>query len=105
MASIVEKYTGENLNYKVCAMIEIPLACLRAGELAENDEFFSFGANNLTQTTLGMSSDDSNSFLPKYLEYEIIKNNPYAANDELGVGEMIIFASERGLATRKELKI
>ena len=105
MASIVEKSTGAKLNYKVGTMIEIPRACLRAGEIAEDAEFFSFGTNDLTQTTLGMSRDDANSFLPQYLEHEIIKNNPFATIDELGVGEMIKIASERGRATRKDLKI
>ena len=105
MASIVEKSTGAKLNYKVGTMIEIPRACLRAGEIAEDAEFFSFGTNDLTQTTLGMSRDDANSFLPQYLEHEIIKNNPFSTIDELGVGEMIKIASERGRATRKDLKI
>ena len=86
-------------------MIENPHSCLRAGDFAEYAEFFSFGTNDLAQTTLGMSLDDANNFLPQYPEQEIIKNNPFAKNDELGVGEMIKFTSERGHATRKELKI
>ena len=86
-------------------MIENPHSCLRAGDFAEYAEFFSFGTNDLAQTTLGMSLDDANNFLPQYLEQEIIKNNPFAKNDELGVGEMIKFTSERGHAKRKELKI
>ena len=104
-AADVQAKTGIELTYKIGTMIEIPRACLRAGEIAEDAEFFSFGTNDLTQTTLGMSRDDANSFLPQYLEHEIIKNNPFASIDELGVGEMIKIASERGRATRKDIKI
>ncbi|MDR1457458.1 MAG: pyruvate, phosphate dikinase [Puniceicoccales bacterium] len=104
-AEAVERRLGHSLAYKVGTMIEIPRACLRAGEIAEDAEFFSFGTNDLTQTTLGMSRDDANGFLPQYLEREIIKNNPFASIDELGVGELIKIACERGRATRKDLKI
>ncbi|MDR2603398.1 MAG: pyruvate, phosphate dikinase [Puniceicoccales bacterium] len=104
-AEAVEQRLGCSLAYKIGTMIEIPRACLRAGEIAEDAEFFSFGTNDLTQTTLGMSRDDANGFLPQYLEREIIKNNPFASIDELGVGELIKIACERGRATRKDLKI
>jgi pyruvate,orthophosphate dikinase len=104
-ADEVKQRLGYNFDYKIGTMIEIPRACLRAGEIAEDAEFFSFGTNDLTQTTLGMSRDDANSFLPQYLEREIIKNNPFASIDELGVGELIKIACERGYATRKDLKI
>ncbi|MDR2628866.1 MAG: pyruvate, phosphate dikinase [Puniceicoccales bacterium] len=104
-AETVEQRLGCSLAYKIGTMIEIPRACLRAGEIAEDAEFFSFGTNDLTQTTLGMSRDDANGFLPQYLEREIIKNNPFASIDELGVGELIKIACERGRATRKDLKI
>ncbi|MDR1232733.1 MAG: pyruvate, phosphate dikinase [Puniceicoccales bacterium] len=104
-AEAVERRLGRSFAYKIGTMIEIPRACLRAGEIAEDAEFFSFGTNDLTQTTLGMSRDDANGFLPQYLEREIIKNNPFASIDELGVGELIKIACERGRATRKDLKI
>jgi pyruvate,orthophosphate dikinase len=86
-------------------MIKIPRACLRAGEIAEDVEFFSFGTNDLTQTTLGMSRDDASGFLPQYLEREIIQKNPFASIDELGFGELIKIACEWGRSTRKNLKI
>ncbi|MDR2778783.1 MAG: pyruvate, phosphate dikinase [Puniceicoccales bacterium] len=104
-AEVVKQRLGCSFEYKIGTMIEIPRACLRAGEIAEDAEFFSFGTNDLTQTTLGMSRDDANGFLPQYLECEIIKNNPFASIDELGVGELIKIACERGRATRKDLKI
>jgi pyruvate,orthophosphate dikinase len=105
VADGVKRRLGCDFEYKIGTMIEIPRACLRAGEIAEDAEFFSFGTNDLTQTTLGMSRDDANSFLPQYLEREIIKTNPFASIDELGVGELIRIACERGRATRKDLKI
>ncbi|MDR1595725.1 MAG: pyruvate, phosphate dikinase [Puniceicoccales bacterium] len=105
VASEIGSKFGVSIEYKVGTMIEIPRACLRAGEIAEEAEFFSFGTNDLTQTALGMSRDDANGFLPKYLEQEIIRNNPFATIDELGVGELIKIACERGRATRKDLEI
>jgi pyruvate,orthophosphate dikinase len=105
VADEVKRRLGCNFEYKIGTMIEIPRACLRAGEIAEEAEFFSFGTNDLTQTTLGMSRDDANSFLPQYLEHEIVKNNPFASIDEFGVGELIKIACERGRAIRSDLKI
>ena len=105
VADEVKQELGCDLKYKIGTMIEIPRACLRAGEIAEEAEFFSFGTNDLTQTTLGMSRDDANGFLPQYLEREIIRHNPFATIDELGVGELIKIACERGRATRKGLKV
>jgi pyruvate,orthophosphate dikinase len=105
VADGVKQRLGCDFEYKIGTMIEIPRACLRAGEIAEDAEFFSFGTNDLTQTTLGMSRDDANGFLPKYLENEIITVNPFASIDELGVGELIKIACERGRATRNDLKI
>jgi pyruvate,orthophosphate dikinase len=105
VAADVKKSFNCDFPHKIGTMIEIPRACLRAGEIAEDAEFFSFGTNDLTQTTLGMSRDDANGFLPQYLEREIIKNNPFATIDELGVGELIKIACERGRATRRDLKI
>jgi pyruvate,orthophosphate dikinase len=104
-ADEVKRRFSCDFEYKIGTMVEIPRACLRAGEIAEDAEFFSFGTNDLTQTTLGMSRDDANGFLPRYLELEIIKTNPFASIDELGVGELIKIACERGRATRKDLKI
>lgn len=104
-AAKIEKELGIKLSYKIGTMIEIPRACLCAGEIAKEAEFFSFGTNDLTQTTLGMSRDDANSFLPQYLEQEIITTNPFASIDEHGVGEMIKIACERGRSTRSNIKI
>ncbi|MDR1433193.1 MAG: pyruvate, phosphate dikinase [Puniceicoccales bacterium] len=105
VADEVKQRLGCDLDYKIGTMIEVPRACLRAGEIAEDAEFFSFGTNDLTQTTLGMSRDDANGFLPQYLDREIIRHNPFATIDELGVGELIKIACERGRATRRNLKI
>ena len=74
------------LNYLVGTMIEIPRGALTADEIAQSAEFFSFGTNDLTQTGLGMSRDDSGSFLPQYQELEIVKKNPFATIDATGVG-------------------
>ena len=93
------------LNYMVGTMIEIPRGALTADEIAQTAEFFSFGTNDLTQTALGMSRDDSGSFLPHYSELEIVKSNPFATIDTSGVGELVEMAVTRGRATRKDLKL
>ena len=82
VAREVAKEKKVKLNYLVGTMIEIPRAALVADEIAKDAEFFSFGTNDLTQTTLGMSRDDSGSFLPHYQELEIVKNNPFATIDQ-----------------------
>jgi pyruvate,orthophosphate dikinase len=93
------------LNYLVGTMIEVPRGALTADEIAESAEFFSFGTNDLTQTTLGMSRDDSGSFLPNYSELEIVKKNPFATVDQTGVGELMKIAITKGRQTRPDIKL
>jgi pyruvate,orthophosphate dikinase len=93
------------LNYLVGTMIEIPRGALTADEIAQTAEFFSFGTNDLTQTCLGMSRDDSGSFLPPYAELEIIKTNPFASIDQTGVGELMRIAVEKGNQGRPGIKL
>ena len=93
------------LTYLVGTMIEVPRGALTADEIAETAQFFSFGTNDLTQTTLGMSRDDSGSFLPPYAELEIIKKNPFASIDQSGVGELMKIAVEKGRRTRPDIKL
>ncbi len=101
----VQKEQKVKLDYMVGTMIEIPRGALTADEIAESAEFFSFGTNDLTQTALGMSRDDSGSFLPQYAELEIVKKNPFATIDASGVGQLVEVAVQRGRATRKKLKL
>ena len=89
----------------VGTMIEIPRACVVADEIAKSAEFFSFGTNDLTQTTLGMSRDDSGSFLPHYAELEILPVNPFASIDQSGVGELMKLAVQKGRQTRSDIKL
>ncbi len=105
VAAQVIKEKGARLNYLVGTMIEIPRACIVADEIAKEAEFFSFGTNDLTQTTLGMSRDDSGSFLPAYQNLEIIKQNPFATVDINGVGGLMKLAIERGRKTRPDIKL
>ena len=93
------------LNYMVGTMIEIPRGALTADEIAQTAEFFSFGTNDLTQTCLGMSRDDSGSFLPPYQELEIVKKNPFASIDQTGVGQLMKIAVENGQTTRPDIKL
>jgi len=93
------------LNYLVGTMIEVPRGALTADEIAESAEFFSFGTNDLTQTGLGMSRDDSGSFLPHYQELEIVTKNPFATIDATGVGQLVEMAVKKGRATRPNLKL
>ena len=93
------------LNYMVGTMIEIPRGALTADEIAESAEFFSFGTNDLTQTALGMSRDDSGSFLPNYEELEIVKKNPFATIDASGVGQLVEVAVTKGRRTRPDIKL
>ena len=86
-------------------MIEVPRGALTADEIAETAEFFIFGTNDLTQTCLGMSRDDSGSFLPAYQAAEIIKANPFASIDTTGVGQLMQIGVEKGRKTRPDLKI
>jgi pyruvate,orthophosphate dikinase len=105
VAAQVIKEHNVRLNYLVGTMIEIPRACVVADEIAKEAEFFSFGTNDLTQTTLGMSRDDSGSFLPAYQNLEIIKQNPFATVDMIGVGGLMKMAIERGRKTRPDIKL
>ncbi|HKI72697.1 MAG TPA: putative PEP-binding protein, partial [Verrucomicrobiae bacterium] len=105
VAAEVAREKKTKLNYIVGTMIEIPRAALVADEIAKEAEFFSFGTNDLTQTTLGMSRDDSGSFLPKYQELEIVKKNPFASVDQGGVGKIMQMAVELGRKTRPEIKL
>jgi pyruvate,orthophosphate dikinase len=93
------------LNYLVGTMIEVPRGALTADEIAETAEFFSFGTNDLTQMALGMSRDDSGSFLTAYAELEIVKKNPFATIDQTGVGQLMKIAVEKGTHTRSDLKL
>ena len=91
--------------YKVGTMIELPRAALCAGQIAETAEFFSFGTNDLTQTTFGLSRDDSGNFIPAYQKQGIFERDPFVSLDTDGVGELVSIAAERGRATRKDLKL
>ena len=93
------------INYMVGTMIEVPRGALTADEIAQTAEFFSFGTNDLTQTCLGMSRDDSGSFLPPYAELEIIKTNPFASIDQAGVGQLMKIAVEKGNQGRPGIKL
>ena len=105
VAEEVSHASGQKLDYLVGTMIELPRACLRAGEIAETAEFFSFGTNDLTQTTFGLSRDDSASFLEKYQQRGILEQDPFASLDTVGVGELIEIGCERGRKTRPKLKV
>jgi len=105
IAAEVSKQHNTRLTYLVGTMIEIPRACVVADEIAKEAEFFSFGTNDLTQTTLGMSRDDSGVFLPVYQNQEIVKQNPFATIDTTGVGAMMKIAIEKGRKTRPEIKL
>jgi pyruvate,orthophosphate dikinase len=105
MAEAVAKETGVAVPYQVGTMIELPRAALRAGDIAQTAEFFSFGTNDLTQTTLGISRDDAASFLGSYTQKGILASDPFVTLDQEGVGELVMLASERGRATRADIKL
>ncbi len=105
VAKEVQAERKVKLEYLVGTMIEIPRGALTADEIAETAEFFSFGTNDLTQTGLGMSRDDSGSFLPHYAELEIVKNNPFATIDQSGVGQLVEIAVKKGRASRPKIKL
>ena len=96
---------GRTIEYLVGTMIELPRAALKAGEIAEAGEFFSFGTNDLTQTTLGVSRDDASRFLGAYVEKGIYARDPFVSIDVEGVGELIELAAERGRKTRPDIKL
>jgi pyruvate,orthophosphate dikinase len=105
MAETVAKETGVTVPYQVGTMIELPRAALRAGDIAGSAEFFSFGTNDLTQTTLGVSRDDAASFLGSYTTKGLIPADPFVTLDTEGVGELVKIAAERGRARRPSIKL
>ncbi|MCA0406242.1 MAG: pyruvate, phosphate dikinase, partial [Proteobacteria bacterium] len=105
MAEKVGAEQGVKLVYQVGTMIELPRAALKAGEIAQSAEFFSFGTNDLTQTTLGISRDDAASFLGPYKARGILADDPFVTLDQEGVGELVKLAAERGRATRAGIKL
>ena len=102
MAEAVQKETGAKLDYQVGTMIELPRAALMAGQIAESAEFFSFGTNDLTQTTFGISRDDAASFLGIYTARGILPGDPFVSIDRDGVGELVRIGVERGRKVRKQ---
>jgi pyruvate,orthophosphate dikinase len=105
MAEAVAMETNVRIRYQVGTMIELPRAALRAGEIAETAEFFSFGTNDLTQTVFGISRDDAASFLGIYTNKGILTVDPFISIDREGVGELVKIATERGRKTRKDIKL
>ncbi|HEX9372965.1 MAG TPA: putative PEP-binding protein, partial [Roseiflexaceae bacterium] len=105
VADEVMQETGETIAYMVGTMIELPRAALTADKIAEVAEFFSFGTNDLTQTTFGMSRDDAGRFLPLYVERKILKDDPFQVLDQEGVGQLVQMGTERGRSTRANLKV
>ena len=105
MAKAVAAETGETVPYIVGTMIELPRACLRAAEIAQTAEFFSFGTNDLTQTGLGISRDDAASFLGPYTAKGILPHDPFVTIDQDGVGELVEIGAERGRRTRPDIKM
>ena len=97
--------SGKSIDYSVGTMIELPRAALMAHEIAEEAEFFSFGTNDLTQTTLGMSRDDAGSFLPHYVEKSLFFKDPFVSLDQDGVGQLIQMAADKGRKTRSDIKL
>jgi pyruvate,orthophosphate dikinase len=105
VAKAVAAESGRPVRFLIGTMIELPRAALRAGEIAETAEFFSFGTNDLTQTTFGISRDDAAMFLDDYLKQGIVERDPFQSLDQDGVGELVRMASERGRKTRPKLKL
>ncbi len=95
----------ERVDYLVGTMIELPRAALTADELADDAEFFSFGTNDLTQTTMGLSRDDAGAFLPYYTERGLVERDPFVSIDRSGVGQLVEIAVEKGRATRSDIKL
>jgi pyruvate, orthophosphate dikinase len=105
MAAAVKSETGASLAYQVGTMIELPRAALLAQDIAQSAEFFSFGTNDLTQTTFGISRDDAASFLGPYMTRRILSTDPFVSIDREGVGELVRIGVERGRAARRNLKV
>src|SRR2546422_11323699 len=105
---VAREVTGEHgmkIEYAVGTMIELPRAALTAGKIAEHADFFSFGTNDLTQTTFGLSRDDSGRFLPAYVDRKILADDPFQVLDREGVGELVRFGTERGRNVKPDLKV
>jgi pyruvate, orthophosphate dikinase len=105
VASEVCERSQQKIEYLVGTMIELPRAALTADKIAEVAEFFSFGTNDLTQTTFGISRDDSGKFLPSYIENRIFKDDPFQVLDQEGVGQLVQMGTEKGRKTRPDLKV
>ena len=105
MATAVMAETGVSLSYLVGTMVELPRSSICAGELAEEAEFFSFGTNDLTQTALGISRDDSGAFIHAYTDAEIYPIDPFVSIDVEGVGALVRMGAERGRETRSDIKL
>jgi pyruvate,orthophosphate dikinase len=104
VAEDVKKESGIDFEYMVGTMIELPRAALTADKIAAEAEFFSFGTNDLTQTTFGMSRDDAGKFLPKYVEQKLLPEVPFQVLDQEGVGQLVRMGVERGRSTRPGMK-
>ncbi len=106
-AEIVNRVAKEvgYTDYMIGTMIELPRAALVADKIAEVAEFFSFGTNDLTQTTMGISRDDSSRFVPRYVEDKILTDDPFQVLDQEGVGQLVQIGTERGRKTRSDLKV
>lgn len=105
VAKDVMQEKGKKISYLVGTMIELPRACVTADEIAERAEFFSFGTNDLTQTTFGLSRDDAGKFLPLYVQNEILPNDPFEALDQSGVGQLVKMGTDKGRAKKPDLKV
>ncbi len=101
---VIARY-GVKVEYLIGTMIELPRAALTADAIAKEAEFFSFGTNDLTQTTYGLSRDDAGKFLPFYVESEIYPTDPFVALDQAGVGQLVKMGCEKGRATRPDIKL
>jgi pyruvate,orthophosphate dikinase len=104
-ANAVMREAGARITYLVGTMIELPRAALKAGEIAKAADFFSFGTNDLTQTTFGISRDDAGSFLGTYVGKGIFAVDPFVSLDQEGVGELVKIGVERGRKTKRDLKV
>src|SRR5213082_3653614 len=105
VAKEITSEVGSAVEYKFGTMIELPRAALTADEIAKEADFFSFGTNDLTQTTFGLSRDDAGRFLPFYVEHGILKADPFQVLDQDGVGKLIELAVRLGRGSRSDLKV
>ena len=96
---------GVKIEYLIGTMIELPRAALTADQIAKEADFFSFGTNDLTQTTFGLSRDDAGKFLPFYVENNLLPEDPFVSLDQAGVGELVKMGCQKGRATRSDLKL